>query len=604
LTGKEPVEPRWGTFGRHYLLRVVVHILAVYALWGAILFYDEVSRSGDVFISSERLHSLITIWNRFVFELNSVLWSGLLSLACIGWSWASAGASVHLAISVLFCLLAAGATGLMARFAVPERVSEWIVWAGPQSSRNFQLLLIIVLLLTSVIVLFRRMTFQYERLTADRLALSPVAEDHAIRALVQSTVLLFITVFGSLSSWNISNARPIPAVAAADMREQKPSVLLFAVDSESYSSQIRKYLGEPFFKSWVVFGSPRIEDKFDEILQCRYPIRLIGTNESLRDDASGEAGDFFVTSALSGVGYSVSLSHEGAAADTSHSLKILSRSYAHVRLFRKFGLLLPSRVFYTPDVQLAQVREALSGAVGRGKAAFVTASLLSRGGHKQSPQDLSQFDVFLSALSRQNWLQNVMVVVLEFPKSAASGPFNELSLAATSAQVTFWASGVLADSSINPPIPKLVRGIDLGASVAARLRLSSVLSQCDGTALFDISERPSVFPRDLVYQELDEPSGKDIFRRRGWLTSDGYRLEVNESQQGAVLRTFKLSLRSVGSHRPQEPVDEVLVDDPLVSAELNRQLDDFLRTTGVEILNLGQGKMAYSEPFRRLRLLK
>lgn len=603
LSGKEAIEPRWSRFGRHYLLRIGVHILAVYGLWSALLYFDDALRHSSAIQASGWFKSLTISGRRYFSELSSAIWPGVLTLACVGWSWASTGVAVPLAVSLALCLVATTAAGLMARFAVPERISDWIAWAGPSTARDFQISALVILAAVALLVLFRRMTAQYEKMSADRLALSPAAEDRAIRALVQSMVLVLITAAGFTATWIICNARPLPAVAAADLREQKPSVLIFAVDGDSYSSQLKKFIGDPFFKSRVVFGSPRTGEKFDEILQCRYPIRLIGTTGDAQSQATGEAGDFFVTSTLAGLGYSVSLAHEAAAADTSPFLKMLSRSYAHVRLFRRFGLLLPSSVFYTPDVQLAQVRDALSSSAGKGKAVFVTASLISPEGNAQSQQDPSQFEVFLSSLEKQNWLKNVLVLLLEFPQGGKPDSANDLSLDATSAHLTFWATGTLSDSSINSPSPKIVRGIDIGASLAARLRLSSVVSQCDGTALFDVAERPSVFPRDLVYQELDEQAGKDIFRKRGWLTPDGYRLEVSQSQYGNFSKTFKI-LQAKGTGRFGESVREIAVDDSVVSAELSRQLDEFLRTTGVEIISLGNDKTAYSEPFRRVRLLK
>jgi hypothetical protein len=108
----------------------------------------------------------------------------------------------------------------------------------------------------------------------------------------------------------------------------------------------------------------------------------------------------------------------------------------------------------------------------------------------------------------------------------------------------------------------------------------------------------------LVYQEVDMDESQDVFRKRGWLTSDGYRLEIRENQNGASATTFRFSLKQNSYERSWQPVEEKIVLEPAIGAELNRQLDDFLRSTGVEILNLGNGRMAYSEPFRRVRLLE
>lgn len=604
MNGADAGEPRWGAFGKKFLLRVSAHVLMVIALWFMLLFFEEFYRSAAPQTTWGGVHVFSGHWARLTEDLRPALIAGLMTLSCVGFSWGAVGAAAPLAVSLGFCFVATLVGGLVARFPIPERAPEWLLWSGPQTPRWLQLVLVVSLLLISTFFLLRRMTLHYESLNRDRLALSPMAEDHVIRALVQSMLLLVVTVFGGVATWNISNARPVPAVAQADLRELKPSVFVLAVDSDTHSKHLKARLGEPFFRSWVVFGRPETGAKFDEVLQCRYPIRLIGTKESARPNDSKDISNYFVPSSLAGAGYSVSLLHEGSANDTSEALKMLSRNFAHVRVFRRFGLLIPSSVFYTPDAQLAQIREALSSAVARGKSAFVTASLLSREGRLQTKEDSAQFEIFLDALASQNWLRNVFVVLLEFPEGVQDQPDITLSLGATSAQVTFWASGALADSTVNLPLPKLVRGIDLGASLAARLRLSSLVSQCDGAALFDISERPSVFPRDLVYQELDLKDGQDVFRKRGWLTSDGFRLEIQETNEGAISKTFKYSLKAGGYNRSWEPVDEKLVQDSTVSAELNRQLDEFLRTAGVEILNLGNGRTAYSEPFRRVRLLQ
>ncbi|MFZ9520901.1 MAG: hypothetical protein ACO3A4_10525 [Silvanigrellaceae bacterium] len=354
-----------------------------------------------------------------------------------------------------------------------------------------------------------------------------------------------------------------------------------------------------------MFGSPNLGAKFDEVLQCRYPIRLIGQSTRQKpSDESRDVKDFFVPAALENSGYLANLLHTSTPGEGSESLKMLSRNYAHIRLFRRFGLLLPSRVFYTPDVQLSQIREGLSQAVARGKAAFLTATLLTRNGRTQTSEDSSQFETFLRALADHGWFRNFIVVLFEFPKGPTENKTDQLSIAATSARVSMWATGPMSDSSLIPSPPKLVRGIDVGASLAARLRLSSVVAHCDGFALFDISERPSIFPRELVYQEVDVDEEKDVFRKRGWLTSDGYRLEIRESHEGASTATFRFSLNPISSGSGRFLMDEKNVQEPSIRIELNRQIDDFLKSAGVEILSLGNGRVAYSEPFRRVQLLE
>ncbi|NBW81926.1 hypothetical protein EBR21_09245 [bacterium] len=597
--------PTWKSFGRSFALRLAVHILTTLVLWTALLFYEELKKALPVGEGAGFWSHLAHHIERFSTDARPAVVPGLLTLSCVGLAWTSLTLAIPLWLAVCFCAAMIAVGGLFARFPIPEQASHWLVFWGPETPRFFQLSLIFLAVGLSIAFLLTKLARQYEQLNRDRLVLSPAEEDLAIRAIVQSTLKFALIVVAAVVLWNVANTRPIPAVAQADARETKPSVLLLAVDSGMHFEHLRKQLGEPFFESWVVFGSPNLSAKFDEVLQCRYPIRLVGqTGPKKANSGPRDVTDFFIPAALENIGYLASLLHTSSPGEGSEALKMLSRNFSHLRLFRRFGLLLPSRVFYTPDVQLSQMREALSQAVGRGKSAFLTATLLSRNGRQQTSDDSGQFETFLRALSEHGWFRNLIIVLFEFPNTSVNGKSDQLSIGATSAKVSFWASGSLADSSLIPSPPKLVRGIDVGASLAARLRLASVVAQCDGFALFDISERPSIFPRELVYQEVDADDGQDVFRKRGWLTSDGYRLEIKENQNGGIATTFRFSLKQNGAERSWRPVDEKLVLEPAIGAELNRQLDDFLRSTGVEILNLGNGRMAYSEPFRRVRLLE
>jgi hypothetical protein len=590
----------WREFGQRYFVRIMHHILLVVLVWAALLIYEEVRRTGASLGSPL---SIAGHWSNLVKDTRPALMAGALTLVCFAWAWSSIALAAPRGVSLFLCFASTLLGGLFARFPIPDRAPAWMLLAGSDTPRIAQWSLIALAAVVSCGYLMMRMTRQYERLNRDRLALSPDDEDIAVRSLVQSIVVFLVIIAGSVSLWNVANFRPVPAVAQADQRDQRPSVLFLAVDSPIHAQSLQRRLGEPFFRSWVIFGSPDTGAKFDEVLQCRYPIRLIGRNNNEQSEAAREARDFFVAAALESLGYSTTLLHTSSRGEASEALKMLSRNFAHVRFFRRFGLLLPSRVFYTPDVQLSQIREALGNAVGRAKPAFVTAALISRGGRQQTQADVEQFETFVDALQQQNWLKNILVVLLEFPSGFKDRSPRDLSVGNTSAQIAFYASGQLGDSALIQSPPKLVRGIDVGASLAARLRLESVVSQCDGAALFDLSERPSVFPRDLVYQEIDLSAGEEVFRKRGWLTSDGYRLELQESHEGALVNTFKFDLKQGAYNRTWEPVDERQLSDPLIRTELIRQIDDFLRTTGVEVLSLGNGRTAYSEPFRRIRLL-
>ncbi|MEY3900981.1 MAG: hypothetical protein RL189_287, partial [Pseudomonadota bacterium] len=585
-------EMSWRECGQRYFVRILHHILLVVAVWLALLVYEELRKSGA---SPGSPLTISEHWSNLLRDTRPALVAGALTLTCFAWAWSSLGLAAPRAVSLFLCFFSTLFGGLYARFPIPDRAPSWMLLAGGDSPRIAQWSLIALAALVSCGFLMMKMTRQYERLNRDRLALSPDDEDVAVRSLVQSVVMFLVITAGSVALWNIANFRPVPAVAQADQRDQRPSVLFLAVDSPMHSQVLQRRLGEPFFRSWVIFGSPDTGAKFDEVLQCRYPIRLIGQNNTEQSEAARGARDFFVAAALESLGYSTTLLHTSSRGEASEALKMLSRNFAHVRFFRRFGLLLPSRVYYTPDVQLSQIREALGNAVGRAKPAFVTASLLSRGGRQQTRADEEQFETFFDALQQQNWLKNILVVIIEFPSGLKERSLRDLSVGNTSAQIAFYANGQLGDSALVQSPPKLVRGIDVGASLAARLRLEAVVTQCDGAALFDLSERPSVFPRDLVYQEIDLSAGEEVFRKRGWLTSDGYRLELQESHEGALVNTFKFELKQGAYNRSWEPVDERLLSDPLIKAELTRQIDDFLRTTGVEVLALGNGRTAYSE---------
>ncbi|NBO37035.1 hypothetical protein EBU99_00440 [bacterium] len=602
----------WQEFGRRLLARYALQSVFLLLLWIVLLFVHEL-RTQLYQIPALSAHPVASWtrfslhWKNFLQDLGPAAVPALLTLQCVAAAWTLLGIALRIELAIVISLICAGVAGAFSRFPIPERASVWLIWGGVNTPRLFQFSLIMLTAAVSLAALARQLTAQYERLNLDRLALAPEEEDLANRSLVQSMLLVLCVLLGGSLLWSVANVRPVPAIAAADRRELRPSVILFAVDHPIQSEELQKRLGEPIFHSSVVFGSPDTSAKFDEILQCRYPIRLIGqTANSGRNLARG-INEFFVPAALDSAGYSVSLLHTASAGETSEALKILSRSYAHIKLFRRFGLLLPSRVFYTPGVQMAQVREALSLAVSKGEPAFVTASLLSRDGRKQTSDDFNEFATFLDSLAQQGWLKNMLFVLVELPFGVLDRTSNlELSLRSTSASVSVWMPGSLAETSLSQPPPSLVRGIDLGASLAARLRLSSLVSQCDGAALFDLSERPSLFPRDLVYQEIDIPQLGAVFRKRGWLSADGYRLELQETHEGAVSRVFKVfdKNRLAQNGRQMLVPEEVAVSDPAIALELNRQMDEFLRGTGVEILSLGNGRQAYSEPFRRVRLLE
>lgn len=602
--------PSWRRFGRDIAIRFIAHFCLLVGAWVALLFYGEMKRPfaslgahrSDEWLS---LYPWVERWFHFLTDLGTASLPGLLTLACMAVGWCLLAVAPPLWLALLLSGLSTFLGGLFALSPIPERTSSWLLWAGSQTPRNIQLVFIVVAGLLSIGYLWLRMTRQYEHLNRERLALTPSEEDFAVRALVQSTLLLLVTVASGLLLWQVANLRPVPAIADADAREEKPTVLVLAVDSDVHARILKTRWGEPFFKSWVVFGSPDINQKFDEILQCRYPIRLVGQTTLKRTKKSSEVNDFFVPAALRHDGYSVGLLHAAVPGEESYALKALSRQYAHIKLFRRFGLLMPSRVFYTPDVILSQIREELTLAVNAGKPAFLTASLMSRGERPPSTEDISQFAIFLEALKEHYWMRNMMVILLELPHGSQEKRAETLSLGGTSAFVSFWATGALSDSVSNLLPLKLVRGIDLGASLGARLRLSSILGQCDGVALFDVTERPSVFPREFVYQEMDvSREGQGIFRRRGWLTGDGYRLELEETHEGVQVSAYKYSLKDGVYNRSWAPVNEVAVGDAAIKTELNRQLDEFLRGVGVEILNLGNGRTAYSEPFKRIKLLE
>jgi hypothetical protein len=595
------MEQRWRVFGRRLLGRFFAHFVAFIGLWSAVILAQQLgspSSAAAVGTISERSAAF---WK----DMTLGFGSGAATLFCLSVAWSFLGIAVSTRWSVLLASLSTFVAASYSRFPVPEQASSWLLWSGNMTPRGMQLAVVIALGLTSAILLVRHMTVRYEELVSDdRLALTPEDEDFAYRDLVQSMLKFLCVLFSLGALWRVADIRPVPAVAAADLRELRPSVILLATESTQHVEQINKHMGAPYFSSWVVFGSPDLNAKFDEILQCRYPIRLMGRAPASTRNPQREVNDFLVPAALSSSGYSVNLLHAVTAGEASASLKMFSRAYAHVRFFRRFGLLRPSRVFHTPDVQLAQMREAFSAAVGRGEPVFITSSLVSPSQPASNSKDSAEFATFLEVLKQQNWGKNLMLVVLELAPQQLQKTRTDLSLQTTTARVSFWMPQRLSETNSTPASAKLIRGIDLGATLTARLRLAGVMPFCDGGALFDLSERPSLFPRDLVYQEYDFGNTNPVFRERGWLSSDGYRLEVLESHEGAAVRAYRFSMQEFLTRNSWQPVKETALNDVIVSQELNRQMDDFLRSTGVEILSLGEGRFAYSEPFRRIRLLE
>jgi hypothetical protein len=437
----------------------------------------------------------------------------------------------------------------------------------------------------------------------DRLALSPEEEDYAYRDLVQSlfkSVLVLLCFWGL---WNTANVRPTPVVASADPREQRPSVLLMATQSAETLNLMRKKLGGEQFSSWVVFGSPRTISKFDEILQCRYPIRLSGKSSFVPSRGQVGVQDTLVPLALSSVGYSVNLMHSSDGKDIGIPLQMWSRAYAHLKIFRRLGLQSPSHVFYTTDVQLAQIREALSSAVQRGEPAFISTALRTARSTLSAHSEQREFQMFLDGLESQGWLEKLMFIAMELPEHQLQDEQLDLSLQSTTARVSIWMPRSLADLKLTSASTNLIRGIDIGASITARLSPSSLLSQCDGATLFDLSERPSLFPRELVYQEFETNNKRSLFRKRGWLSSDGYRLEVNETHEGVTVEAYKFSMQQLLQRAVSDSIEELPLQEETVVRELNRQLDEFLKGAGVEVLPLGNGRIGYSEPLRKVKFL-
>ncbi|MBM3381101.1 MAG: hypothetical protein FJY29_01515 [Betaproteobacteria bacterium] len=595
------MEQRWRVFGRRLLGRFLAHFLSFIAVWALVILAQRLGTS----VSTLEAAGMAAKFSMFWSDLSLGFAPGAATLLCVAIAWSFLGIAVSTRVSVLLACISIFVAASYARFPLPDQASGWLMWAGSMTPRGMQLFLIVSLGLASSLLLVRYMTRRYEALSSDdRLALTPEDEDFAYRDLVQS-MLKFLCVLVSLAVlWRIADIRPVPAVAAADPRELRPSVILLSTDSSHHVEQLNKRMGSPHFSSWVVFGSPELNAKFDEILQCRYPIRLMGRAPVGARNPQREINDFLVPAALSSSGYSVNLLHAVSAGEASDTLKMFSRAYAHVRFFRRFGLLRPSRVFHTPDVQLAQMREAFTAAVGRGEPVFITSSMTTSAQVGSTGKESAEFETFIDVLKQQQWGNNLMIVVLELPPRQNQKAQLDLSLQSTTARVFFWMPQRLSEANLAPAAAKLIRGIDLGATLTARLRLSGVMPFCDGGALFDLSERPSLFPRDLVYQEYDLGNARPIFRQRGWLSSDGYRLEVLESNEGAEVRTYKFSMQEFFARTNWQAVRETTLKDEIVSQELNRQMDDFLRSTGVEILSLGEGRSAYSEPFRRIRLLE
>lgn len=536
--------------------------------------------------------------------IRQAFWPGCLSFLSVSVLWALLGFASPLKLSLSLASLATTFAALSSAYATPVAAPNWLQFAGPRTTSFIQLVLVLVLTGSSLWVLTRRLLLRYESIAGDdRLALSPEEEDYAYRDLVQSALRFVLTLFAVAGLWSVADVRPSPVVSPADPRELRPSLLLMATHSGETVSLLRKKLGSEQYNSWVVFGSPKTSAKFDEILQCRYPIRLSGKSVSQEGRRIDVTPDTLVPLALSSVGYSVNLMHSAANQNAGMSLQMLSRAYAHLKLFRRFGLLPQSRVFHTTDVQLAHIREALSASVQRGEPAFITTALRTVRSSQDAFSDHQEFRMFLDGLDEQGWLEKLMFVVLELPAQGLQEEQLDLSLHSTTARVAIWMPRSLADLKLASASGTLVRGIDLGASITARLSTSSLLSQCDGATLFDLSERPSLFPRELVYQELEIDSRRNLFRKRGWLSSDGYRLEVQEFHNGVKVDAYRFSMKQFLARSTDDSIEETPLIEETVIKELNRQLDEFLKGAGVEVLSLGNGRVGYSEPLRKVKFL-
>lgn len=591
---------RWRAFGEQILTRIVIHFAVLLLVWSFMFFYQHF-RSAGFLMSLFAVRDALSVT---FYSLLDSLWSGAFSVLLVSVLWATLGFASSLRLSLTISAIATGIAALSSSYASPLSAPTWLLFAGPRTASLLQLSAALILSLASAHVLLRSLVVRYEMIVGDdRLALSPEEEDYAYRDLIQSLFKFILVILCVIGLWSIANVRPTPVVAAADPREQRPSVLLMATHSADTLNMMRRKLGSEQFSSWVVFGSPRTISKFDEILQCRYPIRLSGKSSIATSRGQARVQDTLVPLALSSVGYSVNLMHSSDGKDVGIPLQMWSRAYAHLRLFRRLGLMAPSRVFHTTDVQLAQIREALTSAVTRGEPAFISTALRSARSPQSSISEQIEFQMFLEGLETQGWLEKLMFIAMELPERHLQDEQLDLSLQSTTARVAIWMPRSMADLKLTSASTSLIRGIDIGASITARLSPSSLLSQCDGATLFDLSERPSLFPRELVYQEFETNNKRSLFRKRGWLSSDGYRLEINETHDGVAVEAYKFSMKQLLQRSMTDAIEEVPLQEETVIKELNRQLDEFLRGAGVEVLPLGNGRVGYSEPLRKVKFL-
>ena len=591
---------RWRTFGQQILTRIAIHFCLLLLVWCLVILFRQYQSAGFLMSFFAVRDSVAATF----YSLMESLWSGTLSVLIVSLLWAALGFASSLRVSLTISLFATGIAALNSSYAAPSFAPGWLSFAGARTASFLQLGAALALTLSSAYALIRRLVVRYETITGDdRLALSPEEEDYANRDLVQSLFKLVLVLFCLFGLWVIANVRPSPVVASADPREQRPSVLLLATHSDEALNVMRKKLGSAQFSSWVVFGSPRTISKFDEILQCRYPIRLTGKSSLVPSRGQAAVQDTLVPLALSSVGYSVNLMHASDGKGIGLPLQMWSRAYAHLKLFRRLGLLSPSRVYHTTDVQLAQIREALSSAVQRGEPAFISSALRTGRSPQFSHTEQQEFQMFLDGLETQGWLEKIMFIAMELPNHQLQDEQLDLSLQSTTARVSIWMPRAMADLKLTTASTNLIRGIDIGASITARLSPSSLLTQCDGATLFDLSERPSLFPRELVYQEFETNNKRSLFRKRGWLSSDGYRLEVNETYEGVTVEAFKFSMQQLLQRTMADAIEELPLQEETVIKELNRQLDEFLRGAGVEVLPLGNGRIGYSEPLRKVKFL-
>lgn len=312
-----------------------------------------------------------------------------------------------------------------------------------------------------------------------------------------------------------------------------------------------------------------------------------------------------------------------ARTDAVRSFAVLHAVLTLPRMGTLFDGLARDPGVFDPNVVMASAVSQLNSRLPPGHPSLLTVFLPKIRTHWHE-HDLKTIDDAIKGLwtqlDEQGWLHHSVVGLVGLPPLPAEGGANARGGTDPVSVLAFWTRG-RAETSLPPGLESgFVRAVDVAPTLARRLGLAMDLSGCDGVPLLDINDKAPAFPRDVAYQEsnstatlekalqtleIDESDGLEFQfpaktlsallhgKERSWV-ADRFRLAAVTTPEGVV---FRLCNREVDPFCQTDLLAEPTSrwEHRSTSQELIRQMTNFLRESGVDVLRTSEGRLFFSE---------